>query len=249
MVTANGAGEARGGQAQAEASAGGLPGGGGGQTRSALSTERIFTPRSDPACNDRMTLGGTTSSIVCPATDSPLPRRSGRAYFECMAVRHLVTAEELERMGSPDFGFELVRGELVPVTPAGREHGALTAFFITELSSFVRPRTLGRVYNELGFKLFTNPDTVRALDVSCVSREREAVFQGRRGFVTGVPDLAVEIVSFDKTVAEVWTELGTVAATPAPRRGPQPTRSPGPRRPPEACLYHPRLTATCHVWS
>lgn len=120
-----------------------------------------------------------------------------------MAVRHLVTAEELERMGSPDFGFELVRGELVPVTPAGREHGALTAFFITELSSFVRPRDLGRVYNELGFKLFSNPDTVRAPDVSYVSRDREASFKGRRGFVKGVPDLAVEIVSFDKTVAEV----------------------------------------------
>ena len=33
-----------------------------------------------------------------------------------MAIRQLVTAEELERMGSPDFGYELVRGNLVPVT-------------------------------------------------------------------------------------------------------------------------------------
>ncbi len=132
-----------------------------------------------------------------------------------MAVRHLVTAEELERMGSPDFGYELVRGELVPVTPAGREHGALTAFLIAELSLFVRPRALGRVYNELGFRLFTNPDTVRAPDVSFVSRDRELAFKGRRGFVTGFPDLAVEIVSFDKTVAEVsakaaeYLEAGT----------------------------------------
>ena len=132
-----------------------------------------------------------------------------------MAIRQLVTAEELERMGSPDFGYELVRGNLVPVTPAGRERGALTAFLIAELSLFVRPRALGRVYNELGFQLFTNPDTVRAPDVSFVSRDREAAFRGRRGFVTGVPDLAVEIVSFDKAVAEVsvkaadYLEAGT----------------------------------------
>jgi len=89
-----------------------------------------------------------------------------------MAIRQLVTAEELERMGSPDFGYELVRGNLVPVTPAGRERGALTAFLIAELSLFVRPRALGRVYHELGFQLFTNPDTVRAPDVSFVSRDR-----------------------------------------------------------------------------
>jgi len=118
-------------------------------------------------------------------------------------------------MGSPDFGFELVRGELVPVTPAGREHGALTAFFIAELTAFVRARNLGRVYNELGFKLFTNPDTVRAPDVSFVSWDREAAFKGRKGFVPGAPNLAVEIVSFDKTVEGVsakgaeYLEAGT----------------------------------------
>lgn len=50
-----------------------------------------------------------------------------------MVLRHLVTAEELERMGSPDFGYQLVRGELVPVTPAGGHHGALAAF-LTVLS-------------------------------------------------------------------------------------------------------------------
>ncbi len=132
-----------------------------------------------------------------------------------MAVRHLVTAEELERMGSPDFGFELVRGELVPVTPAGREHGALTAFLIAELTAFVRARNLGRVYNELGFKLFTNPDTVRAPDVSFVSWDREAAFKGRRGFVPGAPDLAIEIVSEDNTAAQLaakateYLEAGT----------------------------------------
>ena len=123
-----------------------------------------------------------------------------------MAVRHLVTAEELERMGEPEQGwdYELVRGELVPVMAAGRQHGVLTGSLTFELTSFVRQHGLGRVYTDgLGYKLFSNPDTVRVPDVSFVSREREPALRGVRGFVHGAPDLAVEVVSPDNTLAEL----------------------------------------------
>ena len=121
-----------------------------------------------------------------------------------MAVRQLVSAEELERMGERDFGFELVRGELVPVTPAGREHGVLAGFLAFDLTAFVRPRHLGRVYPDgTGYKLSANPDTVRGPDVSFVSRERDAALKARRGFIPGAPDLAAEIRSPDDTVAQL----------------------------------------------
>jgi Uma2 family endonuclease len=123
-----------------------------------------------------------------------------------MAVRHLVTAEELERMGSKDF--ELVRGELVPVTPAGYQHGALAAFLTIELGAYVQSHNLGRVFVEVGYKLFSNPDTVRGPDVSFLSRDRHAALKRRRGFIHGVPDLAVEVVSFDKTLAELFAKAG-----------------------------------------
>ncbi len=122
-----------------------------------------------------------------------------------MGVHHLVTADELERMGREDL--ELVRGELVPVmTPAGGEHGALAAFLTVELGTLVRAKHLGRVYLEVGYRLFTNPDTVRGPDISFVSKKREAAAQFRRGFIHGAPDLAVEIVSTDRTIAELTTK-------------------------------------------
>ncbi len=131
-----------------------------------------------------------------------------------MGVWHLVTADELERMGREDL--ELVRGVLVPVmTPAGERHGALAAFLTMELGLFARAKNLGRVYVEVGYRLFTNPDTVRGPDVSFVSRERRAAQPRRKGFVHGIPDLAVEIVSIDKTMAELaakaaeYLEAGT----------------------------------------
>jgi len=132
-----------------------------------------------------------------------------------MAVRSLVTAEELERMGREDV--ELVRGELVPVmTPAGEEHGTLAAFLTAELWTFVRAHNLGRVYVEVGYKLFSDPDTVRGPDVSFVSAKRKPTAKPRRGFIRGAPDLAIEIVSSEKPVAQVtakaleYIEAGTL---------------------------------------
>lgn len=133
--------------------------------------------------------------------DSPLPGVPGRAYVENMGVQRLVTAEELERMGEQDFGFELVRGQLVPVTPPGGEHGLLTVFLTGELQQFARARGLGRVYSESGYVLTRNPDTVRGPDVSFVCIARPAGIKGPLGFITGAPDLAIEIRSPDNTLA------------------------------------------------
>jgi Uma2 family endonuclease len=119
-----------------------------------------------------------------------------------MHVEHLVTADQLEQMRRSDL--ELVRGVLVPVmTPAGGEHGALAGFLAVELGTFVRAHRLGRVYVEVGYKIFSHPDTVRGPDLSFVSAKREAAAPYRRGFIHGAPDLAVEIVSQDKTVAQL----------------------------------------------
>jgi Uma2 family endonuclease len=119
-----------------------------------------------------------------------------------MAVRHLVTARELERMGRHDL--ELVRGELVPVmTPAGEQHGMLAAFLTAELWAFVRAHDVGRVYVEVGYKLTSDPDTVRGPDISFVSRERRTTARPRRGFIHGTPDLAIEIASSDRPVKQL----------------------------------------------
>jgi Uma2 family endonuclease len=82
----------------------------------------------------------------------------------------------------PDDGFrhELVRGELRKMPPAGSEHGYLALRIASRLERYVDANGLGRVYAaETGFKLASNPDTVRAPDVGFVSRDRvEAVHHG-----------------------------------------------------------------------
>ena len=64
-----------------------------------------------------------------------------------MAVRKseqkLITGDELYTMG--DIGpCELINGVIVPMSPAGDEHGAYEANVVVELRAFVDPRKLGK---------------------------------------------------------------------------------------------------------
>jgi Uma2 family endonuclease len=108
----------------------------------------------------------------------------------------LLTAEEVEQMPQRDAHVELVKGELVTMTPAGAEHGEYAGNIFAALHTFVRQHKLGTTYAaETGFILSRNPDTVRAPDAAFVSSERASHPMRREGFFDGAPDLAVEVVS------------------------------------------------------
>jgi hypothetical protein len=78
-------------------------------------------------------------------------------------VRQQVTADELLHMPDDGFRYELVRGELRRTTPAGNVHGRVAAKFAWRLARLVEENRLGTVYAaETGFRLGTDPDTVRA---------------------------------------------------------------------------------------
>jgi Uma2 family endonuclease len=108
----------------------------------------------------------------------------------------LMTAEELERLPDDGRRYELVRGVLVEMTPAGGWHGENSSEISWHINSFVRPRGLGRVYvSETGFVLARDPDIVRAPDVAFVASDRLPPVRDREGYLPLAPDLAVEVVS------------------------------------------------------
>jgi Uma2 family endonuclease len=128
----------------------------------------------------------------------------------------LTTADELFMMPDDGFRYELVRGEVRRMPPAGSEHGAVIMNMGTPLDQFVRAHDLGVVFGaETGFKIASEPDTVRAPDLAFVRRERIPAGGIPRGFWPGAPDLAVEVVSPGDTYTEVeekvndWLNAGT----------------------------------------
>lgn len=118
----------------------------------------------------------------------------------------------------PDDGFryELVRGELRRMTPAGSEHGRIAVRITWRLAQHVEEKRLGAVYAaETGFILARNPDTVRAPDVAFVNREGLERAGKTEGYWPGAPDLAVEVISPGDLYEEVeekvfdWLDAGT----------------------------------------
>jgi Uma2 family endonuclease len=127
-----------------------------------------------------------------------------------------VSAEELLSMPDDGFRYELVRGELRQMPPAGGEHGLVAVDAATSLNQYVKAHNLGRVFAaETGFKLASSPDTVRAPDVAFVRRERFEQVGVTQGYWPGAPDLALEVISPNDTYTEVfekvsaWLNAGT----------------------------------------
>ena len=123
-------------------------------------------------------------------------------------VRREVTAEELLRMPDDGFRYELVRGELRRMTPAGNVPGRVAMNIAWPLAQYVKAHDLGTVYAaETGFRLATDPDTVRAPDVAFVRRERIEAVGEVEGYWPGAPDLAVEVLSPNDSHVEVEEEV------------------------------------------
>ncbi|HIP69801.1 MAG TPA: Uma2 family endonuclease, partial [Anaerolineae bacterium] len=120
-----------------------------------------------------------------------------------LTQERLITAEELLKRPPEDRRGELVKGEFISMSPASYLHGEIGAKMLFLLAKFVYSHQAGKLYTaETGFLLTRNPDTVRAPDVAFV-QTRNLPEQPKRGFFAGAPDLAVEIISPNETVADI----------------------------------------------
>jgi len=137
------------------------------------------------------------------------------AYLASMLPSATLTADDLLHLNLPNKRTELVRGVLVVREPAGYRHGDVAARLTNLLMNHVNAHDLGRVLAaETGFKLATDPDTVRAPDVAFIRRER-LPDPPPTGYAALAPDLVVEVLSPDDRPGEVlakiadWLRAGT----------------------------------------
>ncbi len=127
-----------------------------------------------------------------------------------------ITASDLLRLPADGRRYELIRGELRQMTPAGPIHGRLAMRIAAHLFHHVEAHNLGTVYAaETGFQLAQDPDTVRAPDVAFVSRQRLGAIEETEGYWPGAPDVAVEVISPSDRYTDVedkvveWLEAGS----------------------------------------
>ena len=126
-----------------------------------------------------------------------------------------MTADELLEMPDDGYRYELVKGELIRMPPPGDEHGEVTMELAGPLHRHVKQNNLGKVYAaETGFKLESDPDTVRAPDIAFVRREVVEKTGRLKSYRSGAPDLVVKVLSPSDTIGKVeekvpqWLEAG-----------------------------------------
>ena len=129
-------------------------------------------------------------------------------------MAHLLTAEEVLHLSIPGKSAELVRGHLVVREPPSTRHGGVAARLTYLLAEHVYRHHLGVVVQDAGFKIESDPDTVRAPDVAFVGRSRAGQIPPS-SYAQFAPDLAVEVVSPGDRPGELlgkiaqWLDAGT----------------------------------------
>jgi Uma2 family endonuclease len=124
-----------------------------------------------------------------------------------MATRTVATVEDVLRLAAQGERYELVDGELVPLSPTGLQHGGIEAFVAFVLNSYVIPRGLGLVATgEPLFRLDPHAGIARAPDVALIRQDRLPSARVAGAF-EGPPDLAVEIVSPGDSARDVQRKV------------------------------------------
>lgn len=134
-----------------------------------------------------------------------------------MISRHgSATADELLLLKEDGCRYELIEGQVIKMSPAGSEHGRIADRISRRMGNFIEQNNLGQTYAaETGFKIASDPDTVRAPDAAFVSHGRLATVEDTHGYLPLAPDLVVEVVSPSDAFSDVeqkaasWLVAGT----------------------------------------
>lgn len=112
-----------------------------------------------------------------------------------MTTRTLMTVDEFELACDRLGPCELVRGEVILLSPGGFPHSRIGIRVGFILEQWARQTRLGRaVSNEAGIVVETDPDTVRGADVAYFSYQRLPKGTEPTGFSTTPPELVVEVI-------------------------------------------------------
>ena len=126
-----------------------------------------------------------------------------------MATTRLLTAKDIERMGSDGERMELIDGVLREKKGVSQRHGEIELQISVPLYTHVMQGGLGRVYpSDTQFTVLHNPDKILIPDVAFVRAARLPPEGERWHIAPFAPDLAVEVVSPNDNSDEVNEKVG-----------------------------------------
>jgi len=113
-----------------------------------------------------------------------------------------------ELMSLPDGNrYELINGELVDMGNSGALHGYTCSILVMVLMNYILPRKLGIILDSSTAFTMQNGNK-RSPDISFLSKEKlQGLEELPDGFLDGAPDLAIEVLSPNNTIAEIHQKI------------------------------------------
>ena len=109
-----------------------------------------------------------------------------------------------ELMSLPDGSrYELIDGELIDMGSSGALHGYVCSILVMTLMNYILPKKLGVILDSSTAFTMKNGNK-RSPDISFISKEKLLGLEELPdGFLDGAPDLAIEVLSPNNTIAEI----------------------------------------------
>ena len=109
-----------------------------------------------------------------------------------------------ELMSLPDgTRYELIDGELIDMGSSGALHGYVCSILVMALMNYILPKKLGVILDSSTAFTMKNGNK-RSPDISFISKEKLLGLEELPdGFLDGAPDLAIEVLSPNNTIAEI----------------------------------------------
>jgi Uma2 family endonuclease len=124
-----------------------------------------------------------------------------------MVTTKLLTAQDLWNMGDRGDNLELIRGELVDVTPPNSTHGDVMTTVTLLIGNHAKEHRLGKLYTgDVGLVAEQDPDTVLGPDLCFFVADR--VPTDKPVYFRSPPDLTIEVVSPSNAAREIERKIG-----------------------------------------
>lgn len=124
-------------------------------------------------------------------------------------TKTLLTAEEFLNMDLGEGLHELVRGEVIEVTPPKRPHGKVSGRIAIRLGIFGERTSFGSIMtNDSAVITERRPDTVRGADIGFMSNARLPESSADDEVTAAIaPDLVVEVVAPSNRLSEIFDKV------------------------------------------
>ncbi len=121
-----------------------------------------------------------------------------------MVTSKLLTAEDVWNMEDDGCRHELIRGELLTMSPAARPHGRYLAELTRHIGNYLADQPIAEIYaGDTGYILSRDPDLLLAPDLSVIRLENLPDEPPETGFEDLVPDLVAEVLSPSERMGRV----------------------------------------------